>query len=161
MPGCPTDQSCPAFLSSIFSSHANSRLVGVWPGRPTNLSSPGTLILLLHGSFVQATSFTSILYSASSTTSISRKFDTIPPDYKSKMSGAETDKESGKNEWQIPDTTGSTQSPLFKIPCASLTGGTVSKIPSLDKFPFVPYSSVLLVACSLASLIVLGSTNLS
>ena len=77
------------------------------------------------------------------------------------MSGAETDNEWGKNFGRIPDAAGSTHSPLFKIPCASLTGGTVYKTPSLNKFPKVPYLSVPLVARCLASLIVLGSTNLS
>ena len=77
------------------------------------------------------------------------------------MSGAETDKEWGKNEWLIPDATGSIHSPLFKISCASLPGGTVYKIPSLDKFSKVPFSAISLAAYCLASLVLLGSINLS
>ena len=53
------------------------------------------------------------------------------------------------------------QSPLIRIPCSSLFGGTIFKIPSLEKFPQVPYSTVPLAAWSLRSLVLLGSTNLT
>ena len=74
-------------------------LKGLLPGRPADLSGPASLILLLQVSSIQATSFTFILYSASSTaTPIPSRFCTFPLDYDSKMSNGETDKELGKNE---------------------------------------------------------------
>ena len=107
MPGRPADQSCPTTLSSIFFLHASSCLVGVWPGRPADLFGPTTLIPLLHVSFIQATSFTSLLYTASSLTAlVPSKFYTFPSDCKLKMSNGETDEESRKNELWILDETG-------------------------------------------------------
>ena len=107
MPIRPADQSCPITLSSIFLSHASSRLVGIWSGRPANVSDPATLILLLHFSFIQATSFKLLIYNASSTTEpVSSLYYIFPPDRCSKMSDGEIDKESGKNFGRIPDETG-------------------------------------------------------
>ena len=114
--------------------------VDLLPGRSANHSCPALLILLLQiKHFIQFTSFTSKLYIASFNSLVpNSKF---PTNYESKMFVGETDKECGKN-------LGSNKH-----------GGIVfSKTPSFDR---ITYSSVLLIACSLYSLVHLGSINLS
>ena len=74
------------------------------------------------------------------------------------MSGGQADKEWEKNVGLSLDETDSIQYPLVKIPYSSLNNGTVFKLPP---FANVSWSSALLAAWSLESLVLLGSINLS
>ena len=91
--------------------------MGVWPGRPADLSGPASLILLLQFLNVQATSYTSVSYIASPTISpVPSEYCTGPADCSDKMSTGLAEKESSTNkEEQVSDVTGSTHVPLYSL----------------------------------------------